>query len=56
MRNVVRLSEASPPMAQTKMNLVMEAARNCELFLVDIFTTFAELGLETVQHDHVSLN
>ena len=34
---VVRLSDASPPMAQTEMNSVTEAAKNWELVLVDIF-------------------
>ena len=35
---VVRLMEASPPMAQTEMNSVMEATRNCGFVLDDIFT------------------
>ena len=35
---VVRLREALPPMAQTKMNSVMEATTNCEFVLDDIFT------------------
>ena len=35
---VVRLREALPPMAQTEMNSVMEATRNCEFVLDDIFT------------------
>ena len=34
---VVRLRDASPPMAQTEMNSVTEAAKNWELVLVDIF-------------------
>ena len=35
---VVRLREALLPMAQTEMNSVMEAVRNCELVFDDIFT------------------
>ena len=35
---VMRLREALPPMAQTKTNSVMEATRNCELVLDNIFT------------------
>ena len=53
---VVRLREALPPIAQTEINSVMEAARNCEFVLVDIFTTLAKLGLEDVHNDHVSFN
>ena len=34
---VVRLSDASPPKAQTEMNSVTEAAKNWELVLADIF-------------------
>ena len=34
---VVRLRDASPPMAQTEMNSVTEAAKNWELVLADIF-------------------
>ena len=53
---VLWLREALPPMAQTEINSVMEAARNCEFVRVDIFTTLAKLGLEDVQIDHVSFN
>ena len=35
---VVRLREAFPPMAQTKMNSVMEATTNCDFVLDDILT------------------
>ena len=35
---VVTLREALPPMAQTEMNSVIEATRNCEFVLDDIFT------------------
>ena len=41
---VVRLREALPPMAQNKMNSVMEATRNCEFVLDDIFTEFSSLA------------
>ena len=34
---VVRLRDASPPMAQAEMNSVTEAAKNWELVLADIF-------------------
>ena len=43
---VVRLREASPPIPQTEINSVIEAARNWELVLVDIFTTLAALELD----------
>ena len=33
---VVRLREAFPPISQTEINSVMEAAKNCEFVLVDI--------------------
>ena len=33
---VARLREASPPVAQTDMNSVKEAIKNCELVLVDM--------------------
>ena len=39
---VVRLRDASPPMAQTEMNSVTEAAKNWELVLVDIFDKITE--------------
>ena len=42
---VVRLREALPPMAQTEMNSVMEATRNCEFVLDDIFTEVFKLVL-----------
>ena len=47
---VVRLRDASPPMAQTEMNSVTEAAKNWELVLVDIFDKITdENSQESVQ-------
>ena len=47
---VVRLRDASPPMAQTEMNSVTEAAKNLELVLVDIFDKITdENSQESVQ-------
>ena len=40
---VVRLREASPPTAQTDINSVTEAAKNCELVLADILATFTSV-------------
>ena len=39
---VVRLRDASPPMAQTEMNSVTEAAKNWELVLEDIFANVTD--------------
>ena len=36
---VFTLREAFPPMAQTEINSVMDASKNCELVLDDIFDT-----------------
>ena len=48
--SVVRLRDASPPMAQTEMNSVTEAAKNWELVLVDIFDKITdENSQESVQ-------
>ena len=47
---VVRLRDASPPMAQTEMNSVTEAAKNWELVLDDIFDKITdENSKESVQ-------
>ena len=47
---VVRLRDASPPMAQTEMNSVTEAAKNWELVLADIFEKITdENSQESVQ-------
>ena len=47
---VVRLRDASPPMAQTEMNSVTEAAKNWELVLDDIFDKITdENSQESVQ-------
>ena len=47
---VVRLRDASPPMAQTEMNSVTEAAKNWELVLEDIFANVTdEYSQESVQ-------
>ena len=47
---VVRLRDASPPMAQTEMNSVTEAAKNWELVLADIFDKITdENSKESVQ-------
>ena len=47
---VVRLRDASPPMAQTEMNSVTEAAKNWELVLEDIFDKITdENSQESVQ-------
>ena len=47
---VVRLRDASPPMAQTEINSVTEAAKNWELVLVDIFDKITdENSQESVQ-------
>ena len=47
---VVRLRDASPPMAQTEMNSVTEAAKNWELVLADIFDKITdENSQESVQ-------
>ena len=47
---VVRLRDASPPMAQTEMNSVTEAAKYWELVLDDIFDKITdENSQESVQ-------
>ena len=38
---VVRLRDASPPLAQTDINSITEAAKNWELVLDDIFAKLA---------------
>ena len=43
---VVRLRDASPPMAQTEMNSVTEAAKNWELVLNDIFAKVTDENLQ----------
>ena len=39
---VERFRSALPPRAQTEINSVTEAPKNCALVLDDIFTTFTE--------------
>ena len=43
---VVRLREALPPMAQTEMNSVMEATKNCEFVYIGKGSSNLQNGLE----------